>query len=282
MKLIRYGAPGEEKPGLCDTNGIFRDLSAHVGDIDATSLSPDGLAQLAAIDPASLPIVDGQTRLGACVGNVGRMICIGLNYADHCAENGVPVPTEPMIFMKACPPTGADDNIILPKGSVRTDWEVELAVVIGSRVQHVGESEALKFVAGYALFNDVSERDFQLAHSGGTTKGKSCDSFAPIGPWLVTGDEIGDPQNLSIWLDVNRQRFQDGNTGTMVFSVAKIVSYLSNFLTLYPGDVISTGTPPGVGLGHRPEPVFLKSGDHVRLGIEGLGEQNHNVVAFGT
>lgn len=281
MKLVRHGAAGREKPGLVAPDGSWRDLAGRIDDFHGPTLSPRSLAALAEIDVDTLPSIEGRPRLGPCTANIGKMVCIGLNYADHCAESNVAVPTEPVMFIKGCPPTGAGDDIVIPKGSTCTDWEVELAVVIGTRAQHVSEQDALSHVAGYAVFNDVSERQFQLAHGGGTTKGKSSDSFAPIGPWLVTRDEVADPQNLPIWLEVNGDRRQDGHTGTMVFSVAEIIAYLSRFLTLYPGDVIATGTPPGVGMGRRPSPVYLRPGDQVRLGIDGLGEQNHDVVAFG-
>ena len=281
MKLVRYGAPGGERPGLIAADGGLKDLSEHVGDIRGCDLGRPTLERLASLDSERLADVEGNPRLGPPCAEIGKMVCIGLNYADHCAESGVAVPQEPIIFIKGCPPTGATDDIVIPLGSDSTDWEAELGVIIGSPAQHVGEAEALACVAGYTVFNDVSERRFQLAHGGGTTKGKSCDSFAPVGPWLVTADEIGDPQDLNIWLDVNGERAQAGNTNTMVFSVVEIISYLSRFLTLYPGDLIATGTPPGVGMGRRPNPVYLKPGDEVRLGIDGLGEQVHDVIAFG-
>ncbi len=280
MKLLRFGAPGAEKPGMVDANGTIRDLSGKVDDIAGDTLLPDGLDKLRGIDPSSLPAVDAGTRLGPCVGSIGRIICIGLNYADHAAESNLPVPEKPIIFMKACPPTGPDDDIIIPKDSVKTDWEVELGVVIGATAAHVSEADALKHVAGYCVCNDVSERQFQLDEGGQWTKGKSCDSFAPLGPWLVTSDEVADPQDLHLWLDVNGARKQDGSTKTMVFGVAALVSHLSRFMTLRPGDVISTGTPPGVGMGQKPEPVYLKPGDVVKLGIDGMGAQEQRCVAY--
>jgi len=280
MKLLRYGAPGAEKPGLLDSAGAIRDVAGVVDDIAGEALAPAGLARLAGLDPASLPAVGGAPRLGPPVGRIFRVICIGLNYADHAAESGVDVPKEPIIFMKSCPPTGPDDPIVIPKGSRKTDWEVELGVVIGARTQHVSEADALDAVAGYCVCNDVSERAFQLEHHGQWTKGKSADSFAPIGPWLVTRDEVADPQALALWLEVNGRRFQDGSTATMVYGVRHLVSYLSRFMTLYPGDVISTGTPPGVGMGQKPEPLYLKPGDEVRLSVEGLGVQRQKVVAY--
>jgi 2-keto-4-pentenoate hydratase/2-oxohepta-3-ene-1,7-dioic acid hydratase in catechol pathway len=279
MKLLRYGERGSEKPGMLDADGKIRDLSGHVDDIAGDVLFDDGLARLAAIDPASLPLVEGEPRLGACVAGMTKFICIGLNYADHAAESGMEVPPEPVIFMKAnsaiC---GPNDPIIIPRNSVKTDWEVELAVVIGKPAKYVSEDEALDYVAGYALTNDVSEREFQIERAGNWTKGKSCDNFGQIGPWLVTRDEVADPQNLSMWCDVNGERMQDGSTRTMVYGVKHLVSYLSQFMTLHPGDVISTGTPPGVGMGKKPQ-VYLKPGDVVTLGIEGLGEQRQDVIA---
>ena len=279
MKLLRYGERGSERPGMIDAAGKIRDLSGHVDDIAGEVLFDEGLAKLASIDPASLPLVEGEPRLGACVAGMTKFICIGLNYADHAAESGMEVPPEPVIFMKAnsaiC---GPNDPIIIPRNSVKTDWEVELAVVIGKPAKYVSEDEALDYVAGYALTNDVSEREFQIERAGNWTKGKSCDNFGQIGPWLVTRDEIADPQNLSMWCDVNGERMQDGSTRTMVYGVKHLVSYLSQFMTLHPGDVISTGTPPGVGMGKKPQ-VYLKPGDVVTLGIEGLGEQRQDVIA---
>ncbi len=272
MKLLRYGEPGAEKPGLLDAEGVIRDLSGEVSDIDGAALSPESLAKIAALDPSSLPAVDGNPRMGPCVGNVGKLICIGLNYSDHAAETNNPIPEEPIVFLKAnsaiC---GPDDGIEIPRTSEKTDWEVELGVVIGRETKYVDESDALDYVAGYCVSNDVSERAFQL-QGPQWTKGKSCDTFGPIGPWVVTADEVGDPQNLGLWLDVNGTRRQTGNTNTMIFSVAHLVSYLSRHMSMQPGDVISTGTPPGVGAGFNP-PVFLKAGDVVTLGIDGLGEQ---------
>ncbi len=285
MKLVRYGKPGKEKPGLIDAEGKLRDLSAVVKDIGAAQLSPATLAKISKVKADKLPLVKGKPRFGSPVANVGKFIAIGLNYTDHAEESGMPIPAEPVVFMKAnsCV-VGANDDIMLPKGSVKTDWEVELGIVIGSKARYVSQKEALNFVAGYCTINDVSEREYQLERGPQWDKGKGCDTFGPIGPWLVTTDEITNPQKLGMWLDVNGQRFQTGNTKTMIFSCAKIVSYLSQFMTLMPGDVITTGTPPGVGLGikkdGKPAPVFLKKGDVVTLGIEGLGEQRQLVVPF--
>ncbi|ALN74284.1 fumarylacetoacetate hydrolase family protein [Aureimonas sp. AU20] len=273
MKLLRHGAPGAEKPGLLDADGRIRDLSAHVSDLSGRWLTPDGLAEIAKLDTASLPLVDGDPRLGACVAGTGKFICIGLNYSDHAAETGASVPSEPIIFMKATSAiVGPNDDIEIPRGSEKTDWEVELGVVIGKTAKYVSEAEALDHVAGYCVINDVSERAFQTERQGQWTKGKSCDTFGPTGPWLVTKDEVADPQNLGMWLDVNGHRYQDGSSRTMVYGVAFLVSYLSQFMSLQPGDIISTGTPPGVGLGQKPN-VFLKAGDVIELGIEGLGTQ---------
>ena len=285
MKLLRYGEKGAEKPGLLDVNGQIRDLSAHVPDIAGLALGADSLARLAAIDPQSLPLVSGQPRIGACVGQVGKFICIGLNYADHAAESGMPIPKEPIVFTKAISCIqGADDDVMLPKGSKKSDWEVELGIVIGTRARYVTQKEALNHVAGYCVVNDVSEREYQLELGGSWDKGKGCDTFGPVGPWLVTRDEVPNPQALGMWLDVNGVRMQTGNTKTMIFGVAKLVSYVSQFMTLEPGDIITTGTPPGVGMGvkvdGKPAPVFLKRGDVMRLGIDGLGEQTQKVVAF--
>ena len=285
MKLVRYGNPGKEKPGLIDAEGKLRDLSAVVKDIGAEQLSPAALAKISKVKTDKLPLVKGKPRFGSPVANVGKFIAIGLNYTDHAEESGMPIPAEPVVFMKAnsCV-VGANDDIMLPKGSVKTDWEVELGIVIGTKARYVSQKEALNFVAGYCTINDVSEREYQLERGPQWDKGKGCDTFGPIGPWLVTTDEITNPQKLGMWLDVNGQRFQTGNTKTMIFSCAKIVSYLSQFMTLMPGDVITTGTPPGVGLGikkdGKPAPVFLKKGDVVTLGIEGLGEQRQLVVPF--
>jgi len=277
MKLTRYGQPGAEKPGIFDSEGQLRDLSAHVADINPALLAD--LSVLDGVDIAGLPVVDGSPRLGPCVTGTGKFICIGLNYSDHAAETGNPVPSEPVIFMKASSTiVGPNDDIIIPRGSVKTDWEVELGVVIGKSAKYVSEAEALDHVAGYCVTNDVSEREFQLEHEGQWTKGKSCDTFGPIGPWLATRDEVPDPQDLAMWLEVNGKRYQDGSTATMVYGVAHLVSYLSRFMTLHPGDVISTGTPPGVGAGQNPQ-VFLKPGDVVTLGIAGLGDQRQTFVA---
>ncbi|ANC92761.1 FAA hydrolase family protein [Azospirillum humicireducens] len=278
MKLLRYGPPGQEKPGLLDADGRIRDLSAHVDDIAGAVLLPDGLDRLRTIDPASLPLVEGNPRLGPCVGRVGKMVCIGLNFSDHAAETGMAVPPEPIIFMKATSAiVGPNDPIELPRGSEKTDWEVELAFVIGKTAKYVSEDEAMDHVAGYCIVNDVSERAFQIERQGQWTKGKSCDSFGPTGPWLVTRDEVEDPQTLKMWLEVNGHRYQDGSSATMVYGVRYLVSYLSRFMSLQPGDIISTGTPPGVGMGQKPQ-VFLKAGDVVELGIEGLGSQRQTVV----
>ena len=278
MKLMRVGAPGAEKPAILAADGTIRDLSAHVADIGGATIGPEGLAKIAAIDTASLPVVSADTRIGACVAGTGKFICIGLNYSDHAAETGATVPPEPIIFMKATSAiVGPNDNVLIPRGSEKTDWEVELAVIIGKTAKYVSEDEALDYVAGYAVSDDVSERAFQTERSGQWTKGKSCDTFGPIGPWLVTKDEIADPQNLGMWLTVNGQKFQDGSTKTMVYGVKYLVSYLSQFMSLHPGDVISTGTPPGVGMGQKP-PRYLKHGDVVELGIEGLGTQKQTFV----
>ncbi len=278
MKLLRYGPRGQEKPGMLDADGTIRDLSGHVDDINGAAISPQSLTRLASIDLDSLSVVDGAPRLGACVADIGKFMCIGLNYTDHAEETGHPIPEEPILFAKfnsaIC---GPDDDIIKPRTSTKLDWEVELGVVIGKEGKYISEDAALDYVAGYCVVNDVSERNFQLEGTGQWVKGKACDNFGPTGPWLVTKDEAGDPQDLHVWLEVNGNRFQDGNTSTMIFTVAHIVSYLSNLFTLYPGDLISTGTPPGVGAGMNP-PVYLNVGDTVRLGIEGLGVQNQVVV----
>lgn len=279
MKLLRYGEAGAEKPGLIDAQGKIRDLSGHIPDLAGAALAPAALQTLAALDLASLPLVDGDPRLGPCVAGTGKFICIGLNYSDHAAETGAQVPDEPIIFMKATSAIcGPNDPIVIPRGSEKTDWEVELAVIIGKPAKYVTEAEAMDYVAGYAVTNDVSERAFQIERAGQWTKGKSCDNFGQIGPWLVTKDEVADPQNLKMWLTVNGKKMQDGSSATMVFGVAHLVSYLSQFMTLHPGDVISTGTPPGVGLGQKP-PRYLKAGDVVELGIDGLGQQRQDVVA---
>jgi len=277
MKLVRYGPAGQEKPGLVDKDGKVRDLSAHVGDIADEAISPAGLKKLAGIDPASLPEVTVD-RYGPCVAGTGKFICIGLNYSDHAAETGATVPPEPIIFMKATSAiVGPNDDVEIPRGSLKTDWEVELGVVIGKHAKYVSEDEALDHVAGYCLINDVSERAFQAERQGQWTKGKSCNTFGPTGPWLVTKDEVADPQKLKMWLEVNGHRYQNGSTETMVYGVKYLVSYLSQFMSLHPGDIISTGTPPGVGLGQKPN-IFLKAGDVMTLGIEGLGEQKQTVV----
>ncbi|MBL9051911.1 MAG: fumarylacetoacetate hydrolase family protein [Tabrizicola sp.] len=276
MKLLRYGPQGQEKPGLLDASGAIRDLSAHVADLSGAVLTD--LDRLKSIDPATLPIVPGAPRLGPCVAGTGKFICIGLNYADHAAESGLQVPPEPVIFMKATSAIcGPNDPILIPRTSVKTDWEVELGVVIGKPAKYVSEAEALSHVAGYCVINDVSERAFQTERSGQWTKGKSCDNFGQTGPWLVTPDEVPDPQNLSMWLKVNGQTMQNGSTRTMVYGVAHVVAYLSQFFTLHPGDIISTGTPPGVGMGMKP-PRYLKAGDVVELGIEGLGSQKQSCI----
>ena len=280
MKLVRYGATGQEKPGMIDADGRLRDLSAHVADITGTTLGDDSIAKLRALDPATLPAVEGNPRMGACVGDIGKFMCIGLNYADHAAETGADIPEHPILFMKANSAiTGPNDDVVMPRGSATTDWEVELGVVIGKAAKYVSEEEALDYVAGYCLCNDVSERHFQTSLTGQWTKGKSCDTFGPTGPWLVTRDEVEDPQNLDMWLDVNGKRMQTGNTKTMIFTVAQVISHLSQLFTLHPGDVISTGTPPGVGMGMKPEPVYLKDGDVMELSIQGLGVQRQNVRA---
>lgn len=278
MRLLRYGEMGAERPGMLDASAAIRDLSSVVADISGDTLSPEGLARLAAIDPETLPLVQGDPRIGACVGQVGKMICIGLNYSDHAEEAGMDVPTEPILFSKATSAIcGPNDDIEIPRGSQATDWEVELGVVIGTTAKYVSEADAMAHVAGYCIVNDVSERDFQLRRAGQWTKGKSHDTFGPTGPWLVTADEIPDPQALSMTLDVNGQRFQDGSTRTMVFGVAHVIAYLSQFMTLHPGDVIATGTPPGVGMGQKP-PVYLKPGDVVEAHVEGLGRQRQRAV----
>ncbi|MFC3126731.1 fumarylacetoacetate hydrolase family protein [Pseudoroseomonas globiformis] len=279
MKLLRYGPPGQEKPGLLDANGQIRDLSGTVPDITGAAISPEGLAKLAALDPTSLPLVGGDQRLGSPVTGLKNFVCIGLNYADHAAETGAAIPKEPIIFMKSLGALqGPNDQVEIPKNSVKTDWEVELAVIIGTRAKYVSEADAMNHVAGYAVCNDVSEREFQIERGGTWDKGKGHDTFGPLGPWLVTKDEVPDPQNLSMFCDIDGKRFQDGSTRTMIFGVAKLVSYVSHFITLHPGDVITTGTPPGVGMGQKP-PVFLKAGQTMRLGIEGLGEQQQVTVA---
>lgn len=280
MKLVRWGAAGAEKPGLLDHAGGVRDLSGVIADIDAAALSPAGLKKLSAIDPASLPAAPAGVRFGPPVAFVPKIICVGLNYADHARESGNPIPSEPVLFMKATTSlSGPNDDVVIPRNSVKTDWEVELGVVIGARASYVDEADALNHVAGYCVVNDISEREFQLERGGQWDKGKGSDTFCPLGPWLVTSDEVADPQNLDMWLDVNGQRFQTGNTRTMIFGVAHLVHYISQFMTLMPGDVISTGTPPGVGLGKKP-PLYLKPGDVMELGVAGLGDQRQTTKAW--
>ena len=277
MKLVRYGAKGAEKPGMMDGDTL-RDLSAHIDDITGDTLSDAKLAELRAIDPATLPEVTGNPRLGVCVGDFGKFLCIGLNYSDHAAETGAAIPKHPILFLKANSAiVGANDDVVMPRGSEKTDWEVELGVVMGKEAKYVSKDNALDYVAGYCIVNDVSERHFQNHLTGQWTKGKSCDTFGPTGPYLVTRDEVPDPQNLTMSLDVNGQRMQTGNTSTMIFTVAEIIEHLSQLFTLHPGDVITTGTPPGVGIGIKPEPVFLKPGDVMELEIEGLGKQTQKV-----
>ncbi|MBN8914615.1 MAG: fumarylacetoacetate hydrolase family protein [Rhizobiales bacterium] len=278
MKLVRHGAAGQERPGLIDAEGRLRDLSGIVPDIAGTALLPESLDRLKAIDPATLPLVEGNPRIGACVGSVGKLVCVGLNYSDHAAESGLPVPSEPVLFMKATSSiVGPNDDVEIPRGSKKTDWEVELGIVIGKPAKYVSEEDALSHVAGYCVINDVSEREFQIERGGQWDKGKGCDTFGPMGPWLVTSDEISDPQDLHMWLEVDGKLFQDGSTRTMIFGVAHLVSYISQFMSLQPGDVISTGTPPGVGLGQKP-PLYLTPGQTMRLGIQGLGEQRQTTV----
>jgi len=281
MKLLRFGPAGHEQPGLLDGDGRLRDLSAHLPDITPEALAPARLQALRQIDPTTLPLVQGTPRYGVPLHGIGKFIAIGLNFADHAAESGLPIPAEPVIFTKAISClTGPNDPVMLPRGSTKTDWEVELGVVIGKTARYVEEDQALAHVAGYALINDVSERAFQIERGGTWDKGKGCDTFGPVGPWLTTADEINDPQQLGMWLDVNGERRQTGNTRTMIFSVAKIVAYLSEFMTLHPGDLITTGTPPGVGMGQKPDPIYLKPGDIMTLGIDGLGQQRQEVIAW--
>jgi 2,4-diketo-3-deoxy-L-fuconate hydrolase len=280
MKLVRYGNPGKEKPGLIDADGKLRDLSGVIKDIGPEQLSDAALAKLRRLKTENLPLVRGKPRIGCPITGVGKFVAIGLNYADHAAEAGMPIPKEPIVFMKVTSCIqGPNDPVMLPKGSVKTDWEVELGIVIGTRARHVSQKDALNFVAGYCTINDVSEREFQIERGGTWDKGKCCDTFGPIGPWLVTRDDVPNPQKLDMWLDVNGKRMQTGSTKTMIFSAAKIVSYVSQFMTLEPGDVICTGTPPGVGMGMKP-PSYLKKGDVVTLGISGLGEQSQTIVPF--
>jgi len=279
MKLLRYGKPGEEKPGLLDGSNRLRDLSGVVPDIGGRTLLPEGLERIRTVDPATLPLVGGTPRIGPCVGQVGKFICVGLNYADHAAESNMPLPKEPILFMKATSSiVGPDDDLEIPKGSEKTDWEVELGVVIGKPAKYVSEADAISHVAGYCVVHDVSERAYQLEGTGQWVKGKSADTFGPIGPWLVTADDVPEPGNLDLWLDVDGKRRQDGSTKTLIFGVSYLVSYISRFMSLQPGDIISTGTPPGVGHGQKP-PVYLRAGSEVRLGVQGLGEQRQRVVA---
>jgi 2-keto-4-pentenoate hydratase/2-oxohepta-3-ene-1,7-dioic acid hydratase in catechol pathway len=281
MKLLRFGPKGDEKPGLLDANGVIRDLSGVLPDLTPAQLADGALARLSDIDPSRLPAVAQPVRYAPIVADIGKLICVGLNYSDHAAESGMAVPAEPVLFMKATSSIiGCNDPVVLPRDSVKSDWEVELGVVIGKRARYVDVADALDYVAGYCVVNDLSEREYQLERGGQWDKGKGCDTFGPVGPWLVTTDEVTDPQNLDMWLEVNGKRYQTGNTRTMVFSVAELVSYISRFMTLEPGDVISTGTPPGVGLGQKPDPVYLKPGDRMRLGIAGLGEQEQTVHAW--
>jgi 2-keto-4-pentenoate hydratase/2-oxohepta-3-ene-1,7-dioic acid hydratase in catechol pathway len=281
MKLCRFGRRGEEKPGLVDAEGRVRDLSAHIRDLTPAEVTPQALAKLRAIDPASLPVVAGTPRYGIPVNGVGKFIAIGLNYSDHAKESGLPLPPEPVFFTKAISClNGPNDDVMIPRGSVKTDWEVELGVVIGKTCRYVEESQALSHVAGYVLVNDVSEREYQKERGSQWDKGKGCDTFGPVGPWLVTTDEIPNPQTLDMFLDVNGKRMQTGNTDKMVFSVATCVAYVSRFITLYPGDLLTTGTPPGVGEGQKPAQIFLRAGDRMHLGVSGLGEQQQNVVAW--
>jgi 2-keto-4-pentenoate hydratase/2-oxohepta-3-ene-1,7-dioic acid hydratase in catechol pathway len=281
MKLLRFGPKGNEKPGLLDADGVIRDLSGVLPDLTSAQLAAGALARLADVDPSRLPAVAQPVRYAPIVADIGKLICVGLNYSDHAAESGMAVPAEPVLFMKATSSIiGCNDAVVLPRDSVKSDWEVELGVVIGKRARYVDEADALDYVAGYCVVNDLSEREYQLERGGQWDKGKGCDTFGPVGPYLVTKDEVPDPQNLGMWLEVNGQRYQTGNTRTMVFTVAHLVSYISRFMTLQPGDVISTGTPPGVGLGQKPDPVYLKAGDRMRLGIDGLGEQDQTVHAW--
>jgi 2-keto-4-pentenoate hydratase/2-oxohepta-3-ene-1,7-dioic acid hydratase in catechol pathway len=280
MRLLRYGPEGQERPGLLDEGGRIRDLSDKLNDIDCGTLAPERLAALAKVDPETLPVAQGTLRFAPPVSGIGKIIAVGLNYADHAREASLDVPEEPILFTKAITSlTGPNNTVILPRDSEKSDWEVELAVIIGKRAQYVDQNQAAGHIAGYSIMNDVSERGFQIDGTGQWVKGKSADTFAPLGPWLVTTDEISDPQNLKIWLEVNGQRFQDANTSTMIFGITFLVGYISRFMTLMPGDVIATGTPPGVGMGQKPQ-VFLKPGDVMRLGIEGLGEQRQEVAAW--
>ncbi|HEY1130644.1 MAG TPA: fumarylacetoacetate hydrolase family protein [Roseateles sp.] len=280
MKLMRIGAPGQERPALLDSNGILRDLSGVVPDIAGDTLLPEGLQALRALDVSSLPVLPAERRIGPCVGKIGKFICIGLNYSDHAAESGMPIPAEPIVFSKwLSSVVGPNDDVKIPRGSQKTDWEVELGVVIGKGGSYISEADALKHVAGYCVINDVSERSYQLERGGSWDKGKGCDTFGPIGPWLVTADEVVDPHALDMWLEVDGHRYQNGSTRHMIFKVPQLIAYLSQFMSLQPGDVISTGTPPGVGMGIKPTPVFLRAGQRMRLGIQGLGEQTQLTVA---
>ncbi|EIW9478452.1 MULTISPECIES: fumarylacetoacetate hydrolase family protein [Klebsiella] len=279
MKLLRFGNPGSERPGVLDNDDRLRDLSQYINDLRGDALLPESLARLRQLDLYSLPLVEGNPRIGACVGGIGKFICIGLNYADHAAETGADIPQEPVVFSKwTSAVVGPNDNVIIPRGSQKTDWEVELGVVIGKGGRYIDERDAMQHVAGYCVINDVSEREYQIERGGTWDKGKGCDTFGPTGPWLVTADEIPDPNSLNLWLEVDGKRYQDGNTRTMIFKVPYIISYLSRFMSLQPGDVISTGTPPGVGMGQKPQPVYLRAGQTIRLGIEGLGEQQQLTV----
>ncbi|ENZ3965178.1 fumarylacetoacetate hydrolase family protein [Klebsiella aerogenes] len=279
MKLLRFGNPGSERPGVLDNDGRLRDLSQYISDLRGDALLPESLARLRQLDLYSLPLVEGNPRIGACVGGIGKFICIGLNYADHAAETGADIPQEPVVFSKwTSAVVGPNDNVIIPRCSQKTDWEVELGVVIGKGGRYIDERDAMQHVAGYCVINDVSEREYQIERGGTWDKGKGCDTFGPTGPWLVTADEIPDPNALNLWLEVDGKRYQDGNTRTMIFKVPYIISYLSRFMSLQPGDVISTGTPPGVGMGQKPQPVYLRAGQTIRLGIEGLGEQQQLTV----
>ncbi|HTX04218.1 MAG TPA: fumarylacetoacetate hydrolase family protein [Steroidobacteraceae bacterium] len=281
MRLLRYGTAGHEQPGMLDAHGRIRSLAGKIADLDPQHLSPAALARLAAIDPTSLPVAPGKPRLGVPVAATRKFIAIGLNYADHAAESNLPIPTEPVVFTKAVSCLqGPNDDVMIPRNSRKTDWEVELGVIIGTTARYVEERDALEYVAGYSIVNDLSEREYQMERGGSWDKGKGCDTFGPVGPWLVTRDEIADVQSLELWLEVNGQRMQSGNTRTMIFGVAELVSYVSRFMTLEPGDIITTGTPPGVGLGRKPEPIFLAPGDTMRLGIEKLGEQRQSVIAW--
>ena len=281
MKLLRVGAPGLEKPAILHSDGTYRDLSAIVPELRGLVLTPEGMARIRAVDPATLPVLSQDLRIGPCVDKVGKFICIGLNYADHAAETGAPIPAEPIIFMKATSAIiGPNDDVIIPKNAKKPDWEVELGVVIGKEARYIEEKDAFDHIAGYCVVNDVSERHFQTERGGQWDKGKGCDTFGPIGPWLVTPDEVPDPQNLKMWLEVDGHRYQNGSTKTMIFGVATCIAYVSQFMSLQPGDIITTGTPPGVGMGIKPEPVWLKPVNVMRLGIEGLGEQTQNVTAY--